>query len=185
MAENPTLAQVLAGISALKTKGELDAVRDAVKNHREELKKNRSVVRFLTEEGKYALAKGNSKEMIAANEKVYDYSRVAKKNLKMAKKWFKAPKPYTGRGDDIINSAYYQWRLWNADNWDRYKGGDILDKATGESAYSPPTEEAGPMWHRKDEGEESEEEESEGEESEGEESEGEDVGAAMAAVKLE
>ena len=57
-------------------------------------------------------------------------------------------------------------------------------------AYSPPTEEAGPMWHRKDEGEESEEEESEGEESEGEESEGEesegeDVGAAMAAVKLE
>jgi hypothetical protein len=31
------------------------------------------------------------------------------------------------------------------------------------------------MWHRKDEGEESE----------GEESEGEDVGAAMAAVKLE
>ena len=33
-------------------------------------------------------------------------------------------------------------------------------------AYSPPTEEAGPMWHRKDEGEESE----------GEESEGEDVG---------
>ena len=33
--------------------------------------------------------------------------------------------------------------------------------------------------------EESEGEESEGEESEGEESEGEDVGAAMAAVKLE
>jgi hypothetical protein len=96
--------------------------------------------------------------------------------------WFKAPKPYTG------SSAYYQWRLWNAVNWERYKGGDILEKASG--AYSPPTEEAGPMWHRKDEGEESEEEESEGEESEGEESEGEesegeDVGAAMAAVKLE
>ena len=175
MAEN-VLARILEGITKLKTKGELDEVRDAVKNHREELKKNRSVVRFLTEEEKYALAKGNSKEMIAANEKVYDY-RVAKKNLKMAKQWFKAPKPYTG------SSAYYQWRLWNAVNWERYKGGDILDKTTG--AYSPPTEEAGPMWHREDEGEESEEEESEGEESEGEESEGEDVGAAMAAVKLE
>ena len=69
----------------------------------------------------------------------------------------------------------------NAEKWYRYKVGFILDKATGESV-SPPTEEAGPMWHRKDEGEESEEEESEGEESEGEESE---VGAAMAAVRLE
>ena len=96
--------------------------------------------------------------MIATNEKVYDYSRVVKKNLKMARKWFKAPKPYIGRGDDIINSAYYQWRLWNRDNWERYKGGDILEKATGKSV-SPPTEEA----DRKDEGEESEEEESEGE----------------------
>jgi hypothetical protein len=42
-------------------------------------------------------------------------------------------------------------------NWDRYKGGGILEKATGKSV-SPPTEEA----DRKDEGEESEEEESEG-----------------------
>ena len=71
-----------------------------------------------------------------------------------------------------------------------HQGHLIKLKATGESAYSLPTEEAGLMWHRKDEGEESEEEESEGEESEGEESEGEesegeDVGAAMAAVKLE
>jgi len=56
-----------------------------------------------------------------------------------------------------------------------HQGHLIKLKATGESACSPPTEEAGPMWHRKDEGEESE----------GEESEGEDVGAAMAAVKLE
>ncbi len=52
----------------------------------------------------------------------------------------------------------------------------IEDKTTGESAYSPTTEEAGPMWHRK---------ESEGEESEGEESEGEEVRAVMAAVRLE
>jgi hypothetical protein len=53
----------------------------------------------------------------------------------------------------------------------KYKGHLINDKATGESAYSPPTEEVGPLWHKK--------------ESEGEESEGEEVGAAMAAVRLE
>ncbi len=35
MAENLILAQVLAGISALETKADLDAVRDAVKNRRE------------------------------------------------------------------------------------------------------------------------------------------------------
>jgi hypothetical protein len=56
----------------------------------------------------------------------------------------------------------------------KYKG-YLEDNATGESAYSPPTEEAGPTWHRKDEGEESEREESEGEE----------MGAAMASVRLE
>ena len=52
---------------------------------------------------------------------------------------------------------------------EKYKGYAIKDKATGNSAYSPSTEEAGPLWHRKDEGEESEREE---------------VGAAMAAVRL-
>jgi hypothetical protein len=38
MAENLILAQVLAGISALKTKAELDVVRDTVNAHREKLK---------------------------------------------------------------------------------------------------------------------------------------------------
>ena len=67
-------------------------------------------------------------------------------------------------------SAYHQYRVWNVPECkEKYKGYAIKDKATGNSAYSPSTEEAGPLWHRKDEGEESEREE---------------VGAAMAAVRL-
>jgi hypothetical protein len=51
------------------------------------------------------------------------------------------------------------------------EGDPRAQAATDESAYSPPTEEAGPLWQKK--------------ESEGEESEGEEVEAAMAAVRLE
>ena len=90
----------------------------------------------MTDEDKVALAKGNSKVMIRANEKVYDYSRVRDKDLFGAKHWFKAPKPFTGKGETEHMAAYYQWRLWNAVDWARYKGGVIVEKATGKSVSS-------------------------------------------------
>ena len=107
MAENLVLAQVLAGISALKTKAGVDAVMNAVKEHRNELKKNRSVnvPRFLTDEEKSALAKGNSEAMIHKNKEVFDYSRVAEKDLKAAKQWFKAPKSFSGKGESELVAA--------------------------------------------------------------------------------
>jgi len=33
-------------------------------------------------------------------------------------------------------AAYYQWRLWNAVDWARYKGVVIVEKATGKSVSS-------------------------------------------------
>ena len=87
----------------------------------------------------------------------------------MAKKWFNAPKPYTSnKATPEQNKAYYQWRLWNAVKWYRYKGGVIVEKATG---ISPPR------------GEEEDDEE-EGSEEE-EESEEEEMAAAMAAVRVQ
>jgi len=53
------------------------------------------------------------------------------------KKWFNAPKPFAGKGKTELVAAYYQWRLWNAVKGDRYKGGNILEKATRNSASSP------------------------------------------------
>ena len=119
MAEN-VLARILDGITTLK-RGELDAVRDAVKERRNVLKRNIAPPRGLTEEEKNALTGGNSKAIIRANEKVYDYDRVAKSLLPNAKKWFKAPKPFTGKGDSDHMAAYYQWSLWNGVDWARYK----------------------------------------------------------------
>jgi hypothetical protein len=116
--------------------------------------------------------RGNSVEAIRKNEELFDYSNVGEKDLPMAKRWFKAPKPPSANNYPELSSAYHQYRVWNVpESKGKYKGHLIHDKATGESAYSPPTEEAGPLWHKK--------------ESEGEESEGEEVGAAMAAVRLE
>jgi hypothetical protein len=122
----------------------------------------------LTEEEKVALAKGNSKAMIRVNKEVFDYSRVREKDLLLAERWFNAPKPFTGKGDAELTGAYYQWRLWNAAKWSRYKGGLIVEKATGKSVSSP-------------HGEESEEEEEEEEEG----SEEEEMTVAMAAVRVE
>ena len=136
MAEN-VLARILDGITTLK-RGELDAVRDAVKERRNVLKRNIAPPRVLTQEEKDALAGGNSKAIVRANEKVYDYDRVAKSLLPNAKKWFKAPKPFTGKGDCEQVSAYYQWRLWNAVKWSRYKGGVIVEKATGKESFFAP-----------------------------------------------
>ena len=38
-------------------------------------------------------------------------------------------------------AAYYQWRLWNAVDWARYKGGGIVEKATGLSPVARDEEE--------------------------------------------
>ena len=137
------LAQVLAGISALKTKGELDVVRDAVKDHRAELKKRveRVPLRFLTEEEKVALSKGNSDEMIRVNKEKYDYRGVNDSDRFMAERWFMAPKPSASTG-----AAYHQWRVWNAAKTNEgkdvkgYKGYLIIEKATGKSVSPPPWE---------------------------------------------
>jgi hypothetical protein len=91
MAVNIILAQVLAGISALKTRGKLDAVRDAVKDHCAVLKNKVVPPRFLTEEDKVALAKGNSKAMIRVNKEVFDYSSIREKDLLLVQRWFNGP----------------------------------------------------------------------------------------------
>jgi len=77
-----------------------------------------------------------------------------------------------GKGDTELIQAYYYYRAWNqkTSTHPKYKGGLIIEKATGKSA-SP----------RGEEEEESEEEESEEEESEEEE----EMTVAMAAVRVE
>jgi hypothetical protein len=93
--------------------------------------------------------------------------------MPMAKKWFNAPKPYTGNmATSEQASAYYQWRLWNAVSWRLYKGKVITEKATG---ISPP--------HLKEEDEAGSEEEAGNEEED--ESEEETMTVAMAAVRVE
>ncbi len=77
-------------ISALRKKRELKAVSEAVKDRREQLKKNVVPARNLTEAEKVALAEGNSEEMIRVNkEKYYDYSGVKKADLHKALLWFR------------------------------------------------------------------------------------------------
>ena len=138
MAENHLpLAQILAGISGLKKKAELDAVRDAVKEIREKLKvarARREPIRFLTEEERVALAKGNSDEMIRVNKEKFDYIGVKESDRLMAEKWFKATKPYSK------STAYHHWRVWNYPPYKTYKGGLIIEKATGKSVSPPPWE---------------------------------------------
>ena len=176
MAEN-VLARILDGIATLK-RGELDAVKNAVKERREVLKQQVVPPRFLSDEEKDTLAKGNSEAMIRENEKLYDYSSVAEKELPKAKQWFKAPKPAVVRDNTEYMTAYYQWRLWNADGYARYKGGVIVEKATGLS----------PVARDDDDDDEEEEEEEELKVwmfTRPKKEEDEEVGVAMAAVKLE
>jgi hypothetical protein len=158
-AENPILKQVLTLISTLKTKAELDKVKTAVKERREQLKMRRVPLRFLTEEEKVALAKGNSDEVIRVNKEKYDYIGFKEDDrLSLAEKWFKATKPSAG-------TAYYHWReCYGKDGKknEKYKGDLIIEKATGRSVSPPP-------W----EGDEEEEEEEE------------EVTVAMAAVCVE
>jgi hypothetical protein len=161
-AENEILTQVLALISTLKRKEDLDKVKAAVKTRREQLKMRRVSLRFLTEEEKIALANGNSDEMIRVNKEKYDYSGVKEDDRRsLAEKWFKATKPSAG-------TAYYHWRVWNVPYGqdgkknDKYKGDLIIEKATGRSVSPPP-------W----EGEEEEEVREE------------DLTVAMAAVRVE
>ena len=87
-----------------------------------------------------------------------------------AEKWFNAPKPSAS-----TCAAYYMWRVWNVAKTQlgvlrkEYKGGLIVEKATGKFVLSP----------RGEESEDEEEEESE------EESEEEEMTVAMAAVRVE
>jgi hypothetical protein len=145
MAENPILAQVLDGISALKTKVEIDAVRVAVKDRRDEIQN-------LGEDG-IALTRGNSAEVIRVNKERYDYSKVLPKDLLMAEKWYMAPKPLAKS-----RSAYRQFRVWNAPKETGYKGNLIIEKATGRSVTPPPCESEGEEQVGEVESEEDEEE---------------------------
>ena len=169
MAENIGLAQILSGIATLRRKGELDAVRAAVKDQRAVLKKRVVLPRFLTDEVKFALAQGNTQAMIDANKEVFDYNGVPAYDRLTAEKWFNAPKPSAS-----MRTVYNLWRVWNVAKTqagkDRkeYKGGLIIEKATGKSVPPP----------------ESEDEDEEEEESE-EESEEEEMTVAMAAVRVE
>ena len=135
------LAQVLATIATLHRKGDLDAVRDAVKDQRTRLKKMVSMPRFLTDAVKAALAEGNTQAMIDANKEMYDYTNVPPIDRLAAEKWFNAPKPSAS-----TRKEYNQWRVWNVavvqngKKNDKYKGNLIIEKATGRSISPPPYE---------------------------------------------
>ena len=124
------LAQVLATIATLHRKGDLDAVRDAVKDQRTRLKKMVSMPRFLTDAVKAALAEGNTQAMIDANKEMYDYDDVPAYDRLTAEKWFNAPKPSAS-----TCAAYYMWRVWNVAKTQlgvlrkEYKGGLIPSRA--------------------------------------------------------
>jgi hypothetical protein len=112
--------------------------------------------------------------MIRVNKEVFDYSGVPEKDLIFAERWFNAPKPFTGKGDTELTAAYYYYRVWNtkSSTQPKYKGGLIVEKATGKSVSSPRG------------GEEEEEEEEEESEEEIEEEE-EEMTVAMAVVRVE
>ena len=148
----------------------MDAVRDAVKDQRAVMKKMVSQPRWLSDDVKSALAEGNTQAMIDANKEMYDYTKVPDGRDRLtAEKWFNAPKPSAS-----TRKEYNQWRVWNVAKTQlgvlrkEYKGGLIVEKATGKSV--PPSE--------------SEEEDEDEEESE-EESEEEEMTVAMAAVRVE
>ena len=167
MAENSVLEFILEGIPSLETKAELKAVLKEVKERLEKLKvvrTPREPLRFLTEEEKVALAEGNSDEMIRVNKEKYDYSGVKDLDRRsMAEKWFKAPKP-----SSTTVTAYHHWRVWNHPPYKTYKGGLIIEKATGQSVTPVSVT---PEWESEDE-------------EEGEEVT-EEVTVAMAAVRVE
>ena len=171
MAENIGLTQILSGIATLRRKGDLDAVRDAVKDQRAVLKKMVSMPRWLPDDVKSALAEGNTQAMIDANKEMYDYNGVPDYDRLAAEKWFNAPKPSAS-----TRKAYNMWRVWNVAKTQlgvlrkEYKGGLIVEKATGKSVPPPESE---------DDDEDEEEEESE------EESEEEEMTVAMAAVRVD
>jgi hypothetical protein len=171
------LAQVLATIATLHRKGDLDAVRDAVKDQRTRLKKMVSMPRFLTDAVKAALAEGNTQAMIDANKEMYDYDDVPAYDRLTAEKWFNAPKPSASAS---TRSAYNMWRVWNVAKTQlgvfrkEYKGGRIVEKATGKFVLSPrgyESEDSHKSWS--DKGEASTEEEEE------------ELTVAMAAVRVE
>jgi len=168
------LAQVLATIATLHRKGDLDAVRDAVKDQRTRLKKMVSMPRFLTDAVKAALAEGNTQAMIDANKEMYDYDDVPAYDRLAAFKWFNAPKPSAS-----TRSAYNMWRVWNVAKTQlgvlrkEYKGGLIVEKATGKFVLSPrgeESEDSHKSWS--DKGEASTEDE-------------EEITVAMAALRVE
>ncbi len=94
--------------------------------------------RNLTEAEKVVLAEGNSDEMIRVNKEKFDYSGVSVKDLPKAEKWYMATQPFWSQ-----STAYNQWRIWNVaqtkegKDIEGYKGGLIIEKATGKSAESP------------------------------------------------
>jgi hypothetical protein len=124
---------------------QLGAVGNAVKERREVLKQQTVIPppRFLSDEEKDALAKGNSNAITRANEKMYDYGLVAEKDLPNAQKWFKAPKPATVKGNTEYIAAYYQWRLWNVDGWVRYNGEGHHWEGDWEERFFTPQREGG------------------------------------------
>ena len=102
-------------------------------------------VRITLEENN-ALAKGNTEAMMLANMEAmmlanmeaFDYGFVAKKDLKMAKKWFNAPKVRKNPKDSVSVSAHYYWCIWNDVSYSRYKGNAIIEKATEKSLLLHP-----------------------------------------------
>ena len=98
MAENVVLQLILDGISALETKADLDAVKDAVKDRRE-------VIQNLGEDV-VALARGNSAEVIRVKKERYDYSNVPQKDLPMAENGTRPLDPLGSCAPPIISGAY-------------------------------------------------------------------------------
>jgi hypothetical protein len=76
MEDTPEIAFILHGIATLTELAYVDAVIDAAKKQK----------RFLN-------TRGISVEAIRKNEELFDYSNVHEKDLPMAKRWFKGPKP--------------------------------------------------------------------------------------------
>ena len=145
-----------------------------MKDQRAVLKKMVSIPRFLPDELKSALAEGNTQAMIDANKEMYEYNKVPPYDLLAAEKWFNAPKPSAS-----TRSAYNMWRVWNVAKTQlgvlrkEYKGGLIVEKATGKFVLSPrgeESEDSHKSWS--DKGEASTEDE-------------EEITVAMAALRVE
>ena len=113
--------------------------------------------------------------MIDANKEMYSYNKVPLYDRLVAEKWFNAPKPSAS-----TRSAYNMWRVWNVAKTQlgelrkEYKGGLIVEKATGKSVSSPrgeESEDSHKSWS--DKGEDSTDEDEE------------EMTVAMAAVRVE